>query len=308
MKTYKVDVIIPTYRPDEKVVRLIQKLLKQTYPVNEIHIVDTETGVFPEEIYSMSEKLKVTKIQKSEFDHGGTRRMAADESNADIIVFMTQDAMPFDDKLLEELLRPFEKDKVAVTYARQMADHLCGKIEQFTREFNYPDKNILKSYKDIERLGIKTFFCSDVCAAYRKNIYDECGGFPKKTIFSEDSIMAAKVLKAGYFVAYTAEAKVWHSHKYNCIQQFKRNYDLAVSQVDFPEIFNNVKSEHEGIKLVKETMAYIWNIKKPWLIFELVIQSGFKYMGYIAGKNYKKMPKWMILRLTSNKEYWKTTI
>lgn len=308
MRRYKIDVVIPTYHPGEKLVTLIQRLLKQTYPVNMIHIVDTETGRFPEEVFVMSDRIKVTKIQKAEFDHGGTRRMAAQQSRADIVIFMTQDAMPYDDKLLEELLKPFENNKVAVTYARQIAYRTSGDIEEFTRKFNYPDKSKLKSYKDIEQLGIKTFFCSDVCAAYRKNVYNEVGGFPKHTIFSEDSIIAAKILEAGYLVGYVAEAKVWHSHKYNCIQQFKRNYDLAVSHVDFSEIFDNVKAEHEGIRLIKETVLYLWNIRKPWLIFVLIMQSGFKYVGYIAGKNYRKMPIWMIMKCTSNKDYWKWKI
>lgn len=304
-KNYKIDVIIPTYKPDENVVALLRRLLEQTYPINEIHIVDTETGVFPEKLYSLSEKVKVTKITKAEFDHGGTRRMAADMSDADILVFMTQDAKPLNDKVLEELVRSFENEKVAAAYARQVADSSCGEIEQYTRKFNYPSEGIIKSNKDVARLGIKAYFCSDVCAAYRKNMYDEVGGFVKKTIFNEDSIMAANMLKAGYCVAYVAEAKVLHCHKYNCIQQFKRNFDLAVSQADHPEIFGDVKSESEGIRLVKDTAKHLRKIGKPWLVFTLFVQSGCKYMGYLAGKKYQKLPLWLILKFTSNKEYWK---
>lgn len=304
-KNYKIDVIIPTYKPDEKVVVLLQRLLKQTYPINEIHIVDTETSIFPEKIYSLSEKIKVTKVTKAEFDHGGTRAKAADMSNAEILVFMTQDAMPLDAHVLEELLLPFENDKVAAAYARQVADDSCGVIEQYTRKFNYPSEGQVKSYEDVARLGIKAYFCSNVCAAYRKNVYDEIGGFVKKTIFNEDSIMAASMLKAGYSVAYAADAKIMHCHNYNCIQQFKRNFDLAVSQADHPEIFRDVKSESEGIRFVKDTAKYLCKKGKPWLVCLLFLNSGCKYMGYLAGKNYQKLPKWMILKFTSNKEYWK---
>lgn len=304
-KKYKVDVIIPTYKPDEKTVMLLRRLLEQTYPINEIHIIDTETGIFPQEIYSLSEQLRVTRISQTQFDHGGTRGKAAQMSDADIIVFMTQDAVPVNNRVLEELLQPFENEKVAAAYARQIADQTCGEIERYTRKFNYPEESMIKSYEDIRKLGIKAYFCSNVCAAYRKSIYDELGGFVKKTIFNEDSIMAADLLKKGYCVAYVAEAKVLHCHKYNCIQQFKRNFDLAVSQADHPEIFVEVKSEREGIRLVKDTAIYLAKIRKPWLIFDLIIQSGFKYMGYLLGKNYYRLPKWLILKLTSNKMYWK---
>lgn len=304
-KKYIIDIIIPTYRPDEKVVLLIQKLLKQTYPVNQIHIVDTETGVFPEKIYSLSKQIKVTKITKKEFDHGGTRGKAAKLSDAEILVFMTQDAMPVNDRLLEELVKPFDDENVVAAYARQLADKSCGEIERYTRIFNYPEESRIKSNKDIEKLGIKTFFCSNVCAAYKKEIYDKLGGFVKKTIFNEDSIMAANMIKAGYCVAYAADAKVLHCHNYNCIQQFKRNFDLAVSQADHPEVFANIRSESEGIRLVKDTARHLCKIGKPWLVFELCMQSGFKYIGYLAGKNYRKLPGWLVLKFTSNKEYWK---
>lgn len=304
-KNYKIDVIIPTYKPDENVVILLRRLLEQTYPINEIHIVDTETGIFPEKIHSLSEKIRVTKITKAEFDHGGTRGKAANMSSADILVFMTQDALPLNNKVLEELISPFENKKVVAAYARQVADNSCGEIEQYTRKFNYPSEGTVKSIEDIKRLGIKAYFCSNVCAAYRKNVYDEVGGFVKKTIFNEDSIMAANMLKAGYCVAYAADAKVLHCHKYNGIQQFKRNFDLAVSQADHPEIFRDVRSESEGIRLVKDTAKHLCKIGKPWLVFTLVIQSGCKYMGYMAGKNYQKLPVWLILKFTSNKDYWK---
>lgn len=302
---YMIDIIIPTYRPDEKVTMLIQRLLKQSCPIHEIHIVDTETGVFPKEIYGLSDKIRVTSVTKEEFDHGGTRGDAAEESESEIIVFMTQDAMPLDTRLLENLIRPFEDDKVAVSYARQVADNSCGEIEKYTRIFNYPKESNVRTKLDIETLGIKAFFCSDVCAAYRKSTYQEVGGFVKKTIFNEDSIMAATLLNAGYKVAYAADARVLHCHNYNCAQQFKRNFDLAVSQADHPEIFADIKSESEGIRLVKKTAVHLLKIGKPWLIVSLIVKSGFKYLGYLFGKKYRKLPKWFILKCTSNVNYWK---
>lgn len=69
--------------------------------------------------------------------------------------------------------------------------------------------------------------------------------------------MAGTMIKAGYGVAYAAEAKVVHSHNYTCIQQFRRNFDLAVSQADHPEIFGGIPSESEGIRLVKSTARYL---------------------------------------------------
>lgn len=299
-----VDIIIPTYRPDETVVYLIKKLLKQTYPIHEIHIIDTETGIFPKELKNLSDKIRISKIKPEQFDHGGTRHEGAMQSHTDIIVYMTQDAMPVNEYLVEELVKAFDNEKIAAAYARQLPNSKCNVIERYTRAFNYPEQSRIKSLKDLETLGIKTYFCSDVCAAYRKSVYESLGGFEEKTIFNEDMIMAAKIIQSGGLVKYVAEAKVIHSHNYNCKQQFQRNFDLAVSQVEHPEVFQNIKSESEGMRLVKNTMIYLIKIKKPWLIIKLILQSGFKYMGYCLGKKYGQLPMWLIKKCTMNQRYW----
>ena len=299
-----VDIIIPTYRPDESVVYLMKKLLKQTYPIHEIHIIDTETGIFPKELKNLSDKIRISKIKPEQFDHGGTRHEGAMQSHADIIVYMTQDAMPVNEYLIEELVKAFDNEKIAAAYARQLPNSKCNMIERYTRAFNYPEQSRIKSLEDLEILGIKTYFCSDVCAAYRKSVYESLGGFEEKTIFNEDMIMAAKIIQSGGLVKYVAEAKVIHSHNYNCKQQFHRNFDLAVSQVEHPEVFQNIKSESEGMRLVKNTMTYLIKIKKPWLIIKLILQSGFKYMGYCLGRKYSQLPMWLIKKCTMNQRYW----
>ena len=43
------------------------------------------------------------------------------------------------------------------------------------------------------------------------------------------------------------------------------------------------------------------------IIIKLIFQSGFKYMGYRMGKNYKKLPMWMIKLCTMNHRYWEKT-
>ena len=155
-------------------------------------------------------------------------------------------------------------------------------------------------------MGIKTYFCSNVCAAYRKDIYDSLGGFEERTIFNEDMILAAKIIQSGYRVAYAADAEVIHSHNYSVRQQFHRNFDLAVSQAEHPEIFEGIRSEDEGIKLVKKTAKHLLDIRKPWLIVTLVMQSAGKYLGYRLGKRYRKLPGWVIRKCTMSPLYWES--
>lgn len=302
--TSDIDVVIPTYKPGDVFYQLLERLEKQTIKPRNIIVINTEEQYFDKSRCAHISNLKVVHIKKEEFDHGGSRNYAATLSKSPLILFMTQDALPDNRNLIEELIKPFKEEKVAVAYGRQLANSKAGVIERYTRTFNYPDKDIIKTKRDIERLGIKTYFSSNVCAVYRKDVYNELGGFVIKTIFNEDMIMASKVIQAGYSIYYASEAKVIHSHTYTYRQQFQRNFDLAVSQRQYREIFDRIRSEDEGIKLVKKSIKYLIHSKKSYLIPDLILQSGFKYMGFQCGKRYKSLPYWLILKCTMNQSFW----
>lgn len=311
-----VDVIIPTYKPDKKFQMLVERLCRQSVLPARILIMNTEREWWEKAVFDEKnlERMasgrgicfEVHHIRQEEFDHGGTRGAAAKLSGADTLLFMTQDAMPADRYLLENLLRAFEKDEnVAAAYARQLPAQDCGILEKYAREFNYGKESMVKSAEDLPRLGIKTYFCSNVCAAYDRAVYEQLGGFIRNAIFNEDMIFAAELIQNGYKVAYEADAKVIHSHNYSGMQQFHRNFDMAVSQAQNPEIFSEVPSEGEGMRLVKGTAVWLCKNGKCYLIPKLIWQSGCKYTGYLMGKNYGKLPQKLILKCSMNKKFWK---
>ena len=130
------------------------------------------------------------------------------------------------------------------------------------------------------------------------------GIFEKKAIFNEDMIYAAKVIENEQKVYYNAKARVIHSHNYNFAQQFHRNFDMAVSQAQHPEIFRKVSSEKEGMKLIKNTVAFLIKQRRPWLAFKLFTDCVAKYAGYLLGRKYQKLPKKIVLKCTMNPRYW----
>ena len=305
----EVDVIIPVYKPGAEFVKVVEGLEHQTVPVRRILLFNTEQKYWSTFEYETPrrkryENLRVYHISKKEFDHGKTRREAVKKSGAEIFVMMTQDAVPADEFLLERLIAPLSEKDIAVSYARQLPREEAGPVERFTRAFNYPEESLVKSAADIPRMGVKTFFCSNVCAAYRRDIYDKQGGFVRRAIFNEDMLYAAGCIRAGYRIAYAADARVIHSHQYTNKQQFRRNFDLGVSQAEHPEVFAGVPSESEGIRLVKRTAAYLREIGENKLILPMYITSIYKYLGYQLGKNYKKLSFRRIMKYTMNKEYW----
>lgn len=309
-----IDLIIPVYKPDNKFKQLMERLLEQTILPNHIFILhtleeansDSYQKLLDEFIIKSSEECRIIIIDilKAEFDHGGTRNYGASLSNADIIMFMTQDAVPCDKELIRNMMEAFDDEAIGATYGRQIAVPKANILERYTRTFNYPPNSYVKSKKDLDKYGIKTYFCSNVCAAYRKDVYDELGGFVTKTIFNEDMIMAYYMIEHNYSIYYQALAKVYHSHEYTNIEQLKRNFDLAVSQQQYSHIFTNVKSEKEGIKYLKSTIKYLMNRNKHIYIPEFLVQTCFKYMGYLLGKYYTLLPKDIIKKISMNPSYW----
>lgn len=302
----KVDVIIPSYHPGDGFRELLKRLTEQSCPAGKILVMNTEESYWNKAWEKEFPSLEVHHLKKEDFDHGGTRRQAAEMSEAEVLVFMTQDALPADRNLLANLIRPLlENEKVGAAYARQLPKADCRFLERYTRSFNYPETSSVKWEKDTGKYGVKTYFCSNVCAAYRKKIYEETGGFTEKAIFNEDMIYAGGMAKRGYGIAYAADACVYHSHNYSALQQLHRNFDLGVSQAEHPEIFDVVPSEGEGLRLVKKSLAYLVKTGRLWLIPQLVLHSGCKYAGYFLGKRYRKLPRRMVLALTMNRAYWK---
>ncbi len=305
----EIDIIIPVYKPGSKFLELIERLEHQSIPVHQILLFNTEQKYWEAFQYDHPrrkryENVKLWHISRKEFDHGRTRREAVKKSKAPVFVMMTDDAMPADEFMLERLVAPLSDSAVAVSYARQLPREGAGAVERFTREFNYPPVSRVKSKEDLPELGIKTYFCSDVCAAYRRDIYDKQGGFLKHAIFNEDMVYAAGCIRAGYRIAYTAEAEVIHSHQYTNKEQFRRNFDMGVSQAEHPEVFESVPAESEGLKLVKQTAEYLKKEGQGRLILPMYVTSIYKFLGYKLGKNYKRLSKRRILKYTMNRAYW----
>jgi len=306
-----VNVYIPTYKPDERFVRAVEMLEKQTVLVSGIYIINTEKEFWDKNsdavnLVNRYDNVHVCHIGADEFDHGGTRHNAVDDCDSDYFLMMTQDALPADEFLVEKLLESFEWDeKIVVSYARQLPNSDAKETERYIRSFNYPEESLIKSEDDIDKLGIKTYFCSNVCAMYKTDVYKKRGGFVMHTIFNEDMIYAGLAVKDGYKIAYQAEAKVFHSHNYSGMQQLHRNFDLAVSQVQHPEVFEGLKSEGEGFKLLKKMNAHLIKVGKWYLIPGFFYNCAMRYTGYQFGRHYRKLSIASVVWLTSNRTYWK---
>ena len=174
------------------------------------------------------------------------------ESIGDYVIFITQDALPANEKFIENLIYPFSLDEnIAVSTGRQIPRDDAWPFEKLVRNFNYPSQSRIRSAKDIPELGIKTFFTSDCCSAYRRDIFLKLGGFSFPVMTGEDLYFAAKTINSGYKIAYAADAGVIHSHNFTLLQQYRRNFQIGYETEKHKDILCGVSQEKEGFKLVK---------------------------------------------------------
>lgn len=308
-KKITIDVVIPTYRPGKEFPVLLRRLARQERRPDHVLIINTEKKYWNKEWEEIFPGLLVRHITKAGFDHGRTRREAADLLKGEILIYMTQDAVPADRFLIRELSGTLlNEPQAGACYARQLPRKNCDYLERQSRAFNYPEKSCRRSIEDIPEYGIKTFFCSNVCAAYWREAYEYAGGFPAKAIFNEDMVMACSLMKTGYTVVYNAKARVYHSHNYTAGRLFRRNFDNGVSHAEFPEVFALVPPEGEGLRMITKTAGNALKQGKAWILPELFVQSAMKYAGFSLGKHYEKLPRALIHRITTNKAYWKNVV
>jgi len=303
MQTEKISLIIPTYNAENYLPTLLQNLKMQTI-LFELIIIDSSSTDNTVEIAKCYTK-NILSIPTGEFDHGGTRTKAAKTATGDILVFLTQDALPYDSHAIENIIIPFENEDVAAVYGRQLAYEKTSSFGKHLRLFNYPTYSHHRTIKDKDRYGIKTAFLSDSFAAYRKTDLERISWFKDGLIVGEDNYAGAKFILCNRTLVYNADAKVYHSHSYTIFEEFTRYFDIGVFHKNESWILRNFgKVEGEGGKYLKSELNYLLRHHKYYSIPEFILRNGIKYLGYKLGKNYKRIPLNLIKKLSLHKSWW----
>lgn len=278
----KISIIIPTLNASAHMEKLFSMLQAQDIKFLEIIIIDSSSGDNTVDI-AKGFGAKTIVIPRHTFNHGKTRNMAAMEAKGDILVFMTQDALPMDYTLLSNLTAPLQMSDIAAAFGRHIPRSDASPLEVFVRQFNYPDKGSSKGISDIKKYGIKAFFFSNVCSAIKKELFLKAGMFPEGIRANEDMLMAAKLILNGYKVTYVPDAMVIHSHNCSLLQQFRRYYNIGSSLKNNSWILKYARAEGEGIRFIKEQVSFVLKRHKYFWIPYIFLESMTKYAGYRIG-------------------------
>lgn len=252
--------------------------------------------------------LEVYSIEASSFNHGGTRQLAAELCHgAEYLIFLTQDAILDEPDSLELLLKQLDSKKVGMAYGRHIPHPQASLIEKHARAYTYPEQSAVRSKADLEAVGFRAAFSSDVYAAYRASALRSIGGFPEHIIVSEDSYVSARLLLAGWQVVYSAESSVRHSHQYSLLQIFRRYFDIGVFHASEATLLRGIgKPDKEAWAYVHSLIQYLSQRRKR-LLWLAALQTLVKLTGFRVGKLYHYLPARWCHAISLQKAYWYET-
>ncbi len=225
----RVSICVPTWNGREDLERLLPALRAQTgLGEFEIVMLDSQSSDGTPELLR-TEGVRFESIPQAEFGHGSARNRLAHMAEGEVLVFLSQDALPVGNDCLACLIAPLEEARVAGTWARNVPhpgdDALTarsllesGEASETSRRVGLEPGVVLGDLEPAQRVALTRF--NNVASAMRRETHAEIP-FPDVP-FGEDSAWAARALSSGRDLCYVAEAVVRHAHRYGPQSAFRR--------------------------------------------------------------------------------------
>jgi rhamnosyltransferase len=170
--------------------------------------------------------LRLEQIPAETFHHARTRNFAADLARGEILIFLSQDAMPASRFWLSKMISNFDDPKVGAVYGRQIPKPGSLAERQDTLDTVYGAHKFVKDPQHRNGLGYRFYHFSDANAAIRRSVW-QATRFPEDLKVFEDLGIAKRILDSGWKIVYEPEASVYHSHNHTTLGLFKRYFDIG---------------------------------------------------------------------------------
>ena len=278
-----VSVILPTLNAAGEIAALLAALMGQTQPPDEILVVDSGSTDGTAEL-ARAHGARVMSIPRDRFDHGGTRDAALRQTTGEFVLFLTQDALPANERYIEQLLLPFADERIAAASGRQLPRPDARPYVQAVQLYRYPAQSRAWGSEDREALGIRAYHLSDVCSAYRRSAYEAVGGFPHPLPTNEDMLIAAAFLDAGYRLAYCADAAVVHSHDLTLRQEYRRNVLIGRFLQEYGERLGNPRETGAGLRMVRQVFSQLLRSGQPLECLAFAADCAARLLGSRMGR------------------------
>jgi glycosyltransferase involved in cell wall biosynthesis len=259
---------------------------------------------------------EVIEIAPERFSHGGTRNLLMERATGAHVAFLTQDAVPADERWLARLLDGFAvADDVGLVFGpyRPRADAtpmVARELSEWFRSFSPDGRPRVDRLAPAERdvparalLGARGYF-TDANGCVARTAWESVPFRPVP--YAEDHLLAHDMLRAGYAKAYVPDAAVLHSHEYSSWDWLRRSFDEARA---LREVYGFV--EPLG---AKSTPLKVWGLvgadsrfargggrasrRPPGLLVSSTVHHSLRVVGAVLGSRAERLPAALVRRLS----------
>lgn len=297
--------VIPVLNPGRFAGPLAGAVAAQTRRPDQVVVLDSEStdgslGAFA------GLGAEVHRVPRAAFDHGGTRALGARLARGRTLVYLTQDALPAPDAFAALLAALGAAPDVGAAYGRHLPRPGASPCGAHLRRFAYPGVSHVRRAADVPRLGLRAAFLSDSFAAYRRDALEAVGGFPARIVMGEDMHVAARLLRAGWGVAYAAEAVVEHSHDHRPTDELRQCFDTGVMHAEERWLLRTFgRPDGSAARFAWSELAYLRRHGVPAAVPRWAWRNAARLAGYRLGRAHRLLPRAVARRLSANPAYWR---
>lgn len=235
----RVSIVYLTKNGGQLFKKSIEAVFSQTVDF-EFEVIAVDSGSTDTTLETLKEyPVRVCHIDPVSFNFGITRDYSFSLANGNILVSLSQDAIPATSTWLQNLIAPFSDDSVAVVQGTEMPpddnkfffwDRL--RLFYYTREC----REWMKKYNNI---GVSFTSC-----AIRRRIWEESPIGPAD--MSEDKVFQKKVVEKGHKIITAKDAIDYHAHMYDIKGLAKRceneglGWRIAGQRYSFPDLLLDI--------------------------------------------------------------------
>lgn len=276
-----VSVIIPTFNGGDDVKNLLANLKLQTGLSGiEIIVVDSESTDGTDS-YAENHGAKVIRIKQKDFSHSYARNLGVENTKGKYILFMTQDALPYDNQFIIKLLQPLLHNKAVAASCQQIPRSTCdlfGRIQSYEysifmdalkrdRILSMPENQDYSSLRINAQLD-------DVSCIIKKDIFIL---YKYRRNYAEDLDLGLRLISDGHKLAFLSSVKVVHSHTRSAFYYLKRS---LVNEINLNDILPQERKKISKAAVINQIItAYFFMdylFKNTDILFECCSGKDFK--------------------------------
>lgn len=299
--------VVPVHRAGAGLATLLEALRQQVPPLDEVVVVETDPEPGASE-WVAGFGARHLAVAAAEYDHAGTRSLAARSCSGDVVVLMSQDVVPQGPDAIARLVLPLQSadSSVAAAYGRQVSEPGADELMALKRRYLYPAEDDERGLGDRPRLGFRTVQMSNAFGAYRRAVLADIGWFGERQLVCEDVSATALLLRAGYRVRYVAGAVAVHTHRSGLVNELRRYFDIgAAYQADSNILETFGQPRREGWRFLAFGLRSLLAAGRPTLLPRFLLESVGKRVFFTLGRVSPFLPRRLRPHLSTLPLWWR---